>query len=276
MDKKRNQGLLLIGVGLLSLLGCTKSALKTSGATEAELVSATDKASIDPTLAPDYSKAALANVELGLGYLTQGQVARAKTKLTRALKLGPHLPETHSAMAYFLEMVGEYKDSEREHKKAVALSGKGAVYNNYGAFLCRQNRFKEADQAFQNALHDKEYARTAEVFENAGICALKAQNQDKASEYLAIAIRRDPNRATALLELSALELKQGKLREAQNLLNRYKAIAKPSPRSLWLGISVARALRDENNAASQALLLKNLFEDSAEYQLYLNSEKNNS
>lgn len=279
MSREIRQLVILISLLGLGLSACTRSTLKSSPSAEPEVASLASKTSAfssDPTAAPDYHRAALVNVELGLGYLAQGQVARAKTKLNHALKLAPSIAETHSAMAYFLEMVGEEKDSEREHKKAVALSGKGAVYNNYGAFLCRRSRFKEADKAFGMAIQDKEYVRTAEVFENAGVCALKSANQEKAQEYLATAIRRDPNRSTALLELADLDLQQGKATEASDLLGRYKAIAEPSARSLWLGILAAKALNDENSLASQALLLKNLFEDSPEYQLYLKSEKNST
>lgn len=265
---------LIVLVGLLGLLSCAKSNAKSDAKGELEQRQISKLTSTDSLMGTaDYHRAALVNVELGLGYLTQGQVARAKTKLTHAIKLAPSIPETHSAMAYFLEMVGEFKDAEREHKKAVSLSGKGAVLNNYGAFLCRRGRLKEADRTFHKAIEDKNYARTAEVYENAGLCALKWPDDQKATEYLMTAIQRDPNRSSAFLELVSLSLKQQKFSEAKEWLNRYRAIAEQSARSLWLGISVARGLKDENSVASQALMLKNLFEDSPEYKLYLKSEK---
>lgn len=234
-----------------------------------------------PDMMPDYNKAALINVELGLGYLSQGQVARAKTKLTHALKLAPKLAEAHSAMAYFSEMVSDFKNAEQEHKKAVRLSaGKGAVYNNYGAFLCRRARYKEADDAFQYAVQDKDYPRTAEVYENAGLCALKwpesANSEIKAAEYLTTAIQRDPNRSSAVLELAALNLKQGKLEEANALLDRYQTVAEPNARALWLGVQVAQGLKDIENAKLKASQLKKLFQDSPEYQQYLAAENQKS
>src|SRR5207244_1806608 len=104
-------------------------------------------------------RTALLNVELGLGYLEQNQRARAKSKLIYALELAPNLPETKGAMAYFQEMVGELKEAEKLHKNAIQLAKyKGAQYNNYGAFLCRQARYSEADKAFQQAINDKHYA----------------------------------------------------------------------------------------------------------------------
>lgn len=219
---------------------------------------------------PDLKKAALINVELGLGYLGQGQVARAKNKLTHAVKIAPELPETHSAMAHFLEMVGENGDAEKEHKKAIKqASNKGAFYNNYAVFLCRQKRYKEADNTFQEALNDKEYDHSAEVYENAGVCALKWPDVEKARTYLEAAVRRDPTRTNAMLELASLNLNQGELQKVSELLGKYKSVAEPSARSLWLGIQVAKANNDMEAQETQILLLKNLFEDSPEYQAYL-------
>lgn len=231
-------------------------------------------AAIEPVIGPDYQKAALVNIELGLGYLEQGQVARAKTKLTHALKLAPQSSEARSAMAYFLEMTGDYKEAEKSHKKAVRLAKqKGAAYNNYGAFLCRRTRFKEADRVFQLALEDKNYARTAEVYENAGLCAKEAGRLPEAIDYWKTALLRDPMSNKALLELATVALESGRLSESLEYLQRYRSFSAPSARSLWLGIQVARAQGDQNMLASQALLLKNLFEQSKEYAAYLESER---
>jgi type IV pilus assembly protein PilF len=236
----------ILVISVLGLLSCGQLIAKQESKGESEQVRSSKlMSSGDPVFgAPDYHRAALVNVELGLGYLAQGQVARAKTKLNHALKLAPNAPETHSAMAYFLEMVGEIKDAEREHKKSVKLSGKGAMYNNFGAFLCRQGRFKEADRAFHTAIADKEYARTAEVYENAGLCALKWPDDNKAVEYLTTAIRRDPNRPSAFLALADISLKQEKFTEAQAWLNRYAAVAEESRRSVELGEAIARGLKE--------------------------------
>jgi type IV pilus assembly protein PilF len=150
-------------------------------------------------------KAAIINAELGLGYLAQGETARAKAKLIYALKLAPRIPETHSAMAYFSEKVSDTKEAELQHKMAIQLaSSKGAIYNNYGAFLCRQNRYLEAEQAFQLALQDKEYPRTAEIYENAGLCALKSGHHTKAAHYFALSAKRDPNRVSPKVEAESL------------------------------------------------------------------------
>lgn len=155
---------------------------------------------------------ALLNVELGLGYLEQGERARAKTKLTHACALAPHLPETKGAMAYFREIVGDHRDADCLYRQAIQVAThKGAVYNNYGAYLCRQARYKEADIFFQKALQDKTYARTAEVYENAGLCVLKSSDAPdallaaKAMHYFTQALQNDPEREQARSALEHLK-----------------------------------------------------------------------
>lgn len=161
-------------------------------------------------------QSALLNVELGLGYLAQEQRSRAKAKLIHALALAPQLSETQGAMAYFREVVGDYEEAERLHRKAIKVAvHKGAVCNNYGAYLCRQGKYAAADFAFQQSLKDTDYVRTAEVFENAGLCVLKSAtrldsiNALKAEHYLTQAIRHDPKRKQARSALETLQKHKG-------------------------------------------------------------------
>lgn len=257
-------------VGIVVILGLTGCMQAPSKQEEKVAVLDMEAKKIEPIEDMDYNKAALVNVELGLGYLNQGQVARAKSKLTYALKLAPSLPETHTALGYFFESVGEIKEAESHYRKAIKhAKNVGAVYNNFGAFLCRQSRYLEADKAFRLALEDKGYTRTAEVYENAGICALKAEEVAKAESYLQTAIRRDPKRANAIVELADLVFHKGETERASKLLAQYKQISEPSAKSLWLGIQIAERQGNKNGAASQGLLLKNRFPNSKEYQTYL-------
>ena len=105
----------LVGLCTLGLTGCASTDHASSTPRhDAVAQGAFDKPS------PNYQKAALANVELGLGYLSQGQIARAKSKLTHAIELAPSLPEARSGMAYFLEMTGDYKDAEKAQRREAA------------------------------------------------------------------------------------------------------------------------------------------------------------
>lgn len=215
--------------------------------------------------------AAKVNIDLGIGYLEQGNVSRAKKKFLHAKDLAPSHASTRAALAYFYETVGDLAEAEKEYKLALKYSEvdtKGAMHNNLGAFLCRQSRYEEADKEFQAAISDKTYIRTAEVYENAGLCALKWAEKEKAEAYFKTSVRRDHRRAQAWLALSELSFSKEDFRQSQEYLKQYRRVADNTSGSLWLGIQLADALNDTDGLASQALILKNLFTDSAEYKLY--------
>ena len=220
----------------------------------------------------DLKKAALLNIELGETYLQQGQVSRAKKKLLHALELAPYLPEAHASLGYFFEKVGDNKMAEKYYRKSIFLGKeKGFFHNHYGIYLCAQGRYKEADKEFNLAAKDYHYPKTADVYENAGLCALKANDLVKAENYFKSSVRYDPKQTSALMELTELTFKRGDLVQAQNYLHGLRSQSDPSPRLLWLAIQIAQQTKDQDAVASNALLLKNLFVHSKEYKLYLAS-----
>lgn len=228
----------------------------------------------EAALKPDLHKAALLNIEMGQTYLAQGDLSRAKKKFVHAIELQPKLPEAHSAIGYFYETVGDIEEAEKHHAQAIAFGGdKGRYYNNYGTFLCRQARYKEADKAFNKALRDKQYLKTAEVYENAGICALQQPDESKAYTYLKTAIKNDPQRPLANLELANLELQRDNAQAALYYLGAYKQNNQATPKSLWISIQAFKRLNKKDELASAILQLKSLYPQSEEYQLFLESQK---
>lgn len=138
-------------------------------------------------------KAASINAQLGIGYLQQGDVERAKTKLLIAEKQDPHSSEVASAMAYYYDTIGNAQEAERYYQQAYSWAKhKGDVANNYGVFLCRQKRYPEADRYFQKAIQDPNYVRTAQTYENMGLCHLLQNDKAGAKVYFSKAIRIDP------------------------------------------------------------------------------------
>ena len=77
---------------------------------------------------PDLSKAASFNVQLGLGYLKQGDRPRAKKKLLTALEQEPNSPDINAAMAYYLEQTNELDEAKRYYLKAISLSNNGKIW----------------------------------------------------------------------------------------------------------------------------------------------------
>lgn len=214
-------------------------------------------------------KASAINTQLGVGYLQQGQMERAKMKLLLALKQDPNSSDGNGAMAYYYDRIGNAKEAEKYYRKAYELaSSKGGASNNYGVFLCKHNRFKEADKYFKQAINDPQYIKTAEVYENMGLCALDVQQTAEAEEYFKQALVINNQLSDALFEMAKLEYGKGKYLEAEQYLRRYNSVTQPTPRSLWLDIQVAEKIGNKDLVASNALLLKHKYPKSKEYQEY--------
>ncbi len=172
---------------------------------------------------PDLIKASSYNVQLGLGYLKQGDRPRAKKKLLTALEQEPKSPDANSALAYYFEQTNEPRLAEKYYLKALSLANKGgAQLNNYGAFLCRQGNYNKAEQYFLKAAGDLHYVNTASAYENAGLCALSVARQDKAKFYFTQALRQDPARKVSFYELVKLEVQKGNNKEAFELVEKHR------------------------------------------------------
>jgi len=151
-------------------------------------------------------QAAKYNIQLGLAYLKQGDVERAKLKLNKAIEQDPKLPEAYTAMAYFQMLAGNMGIAEDYYKKAVSLApANGETHNIYGGFLCVESRYKEAEQEYLKAVADPHYVAVGQAYENAGWCALSAKDNAKAIYYFRQAVKNDPNRSGLLEEVQRLE-----------------------------------------------------------------------
>ncbi len=217
----------------------------------------------------DKEKAAKINLELGIGYLKQEQMSRAKAKFTRAKELAPHLPEVHYTYGYFLERVGEKDEAEKAYLKAIALNSKeGNAHNMYGAFLCRRHKYKEAEKEFLRAVDDPSFNQMAETLENAGLCVLQIPEVARASEYFEKALRYDANRSDSLLELAIIKLQANKHSEAKEYYSKYNQLAKPNARSLLLGLELAKHFGDRNLEQSNKILLNAQYPNAKLADLY--------
>ncbi len=217
----------------------------------------------------DREKAAKLNLELGVGYLKQDQIARAKAKFIRAKELAPNLPEVHYSYGYFLERVGEREEAEKAYLKALSLNGKGGnEHNMYGAFLCRAKKYKLAEKEFLKAVEDPNFNQTAEAFENAGLCVLQIPDVAKATEYLEKSLRYDINRPNALLELAILKFQTRNFDAAKEYHARFTQLSKANARSLLLAVELGRHFDDKKMEQRSKLLLNAQYPEAKLTDLY--------
>ncbi|WED44381.1 type IV pilus biogenesis/stability protein PilW [Legionella cardiaca] len=186
------------------------------------------------------SEAAVYNMQLGVAYLKQGDMPRAKRKLLTALDLAPNSADANVAMAYYLEKTRDIKNARIYYQKALALApNNGAQLNNYGTFLCRLGKYTEAESYFLKAANDVRYIHTAAAYENAGLCAAAIPDYVKAKQYFVKALQQDPRRKQSLYELASLELKQKHANDALMYLQKYANLSTSDPILLAMVIDSA-------------------------------------
>ncbi|WP_299015774.1 type IV pilus biogenesis/stability protein PilW [uncultured Photobacterium sp.] len=221
----------------------------------------------------DNIEASEARISLGLNYLESGQWQRARDNLELALKYAPDYYRAQNAMAYYYQRVDEPKQAEAMYKQALRDSPKnGDVRNNYGVFLCRQERYNEAIASFEKAIKQPYYYLTSASYENAGLCSLKSGDTEKALGYFEKALAYDPYRPKSMLQLAQLEIDSQNLKDARVMLSKFNKRYGYKADSLWLLIRLENQAGRPTQVEKYAALLKEQFPESQLYKKYLANE----
>ena len=214
-----------------------------------------------------------AYVQLGLGYLQEGQTERAKIPLKRALELDSFDPQANAALALVFQTEMEPELAEQYFHKALSASNNDTrIVNNYGSFLYEQKRYKEAYERFEQAAADNLYPERSRVFESLGMTSLQLGNRDQAREQFTKALRLDRRLTRALLEMAQMSYEDKQYVPARDYYDRFSQLGEQNARSLLLGARLAKIYDDRNKAASLGLLLKRLYPGTPEYQQYLSEQ----
>jgi len=241
------------------------------------LLSACQPANVQPATGgtpQTTNKVAELQTQLGIGYLREGKLELAWTRLQRALDADPNFSTAHNAMALVQEGLNDPEKAEEHYLQAVSLNpSDSAAQNNYGRFLCRQKRFEEGERRFLQAAKNPLYSRPEVAYTNAGLCMKQAKKLDKAERYLRSALQLDPRIPPALIAMSEISFTRERYLPARGYLQRYLELSKHTAHSLWLGVQIERQLGDKNTASSYAMMLKSNYPDSRETQLLFESDE---
>ena len=211
-----------------------------------------------------------AYIQLGIGYLQQGNTGRAKSPLKKALELDSSNADAHAALALVFQQEMESELADEHFRKALsARSDDTRILNNYGGFLYEQKRYPEAKVRFEQAAKDNLYQERARIFENLGMTALMMKQREEAKGYFERALRIDARQVRALLEMAELFYEDKNYVQARAYYDRYVAVAQENARSLLLGSRLATIYEDRDKAASIGLQLKRLYPGTPEYQQYV-------
>src|SRR5688572_11247810 len=163
------------------------------------------------------NEAAVANMNLGAGYLRQGNTDLAIERLQRAIAQDPKLVQAYTTIAVAYNQIGKFDEAEEHFKRAAQLAPQdGAAANAYAAYLCeRGNRWADARPYFRRASDDAKYSTPEVALTNAGMCARAAGDLAAAEENFRAALARNPRYADALLNMVELTSQRGENLQAR-------------------------------------------------------------
>lgn len=211
------------------------------------------------------NEVARANLDLGIAYMREGEYEKALVKLERAREADPGYPPIYNVLGLLNQQLGDNNDAEVNFKKALSLNKNDSeTLNNYGRFLCQTGRPQEAEEAFLKAVNNPLYDSPETALTNAGVCTFNNGDKEKGEAYLRRALQMNARVPLALLLMSEISYNRDDSLSARGYMQRYQAVARHTPRSLWLGIQIEQGLGNDDAVSSYALLLRNQFPDSPE------------
>jgi len=218
------------------------------------------------------SEARDAYIQLGIGYLQQGETGRAKTPLRKALEIDSRSADAHAALALVFQSEMENDLADRHYRDALSSRNDARILNNYGSFLYEQKRYAEALERFTQASTDHLYPERSRVFQNMGMTALQLGQKEQAETYFTRALRLDSRQPLALLELAMMSYEDKQYVPAKRYYDSFSQLSEQNARSLLLGIRLANIHQDRDTAASLALQLKRLYPGTPEYRHFLSEQ----
>ena len=208
-------------------------------------------------------------MDLGIGYMRNGDYPRAKEKLNRALEIDPKNASAHGTFGLLFQLEGEIKLAEKYFTNAVRYDPDSArVRNLYGAFLFAEERYLEAIEQLQKASDNRFYPNRPSVFENLGVAYSRINDKVSAEQAFTRAVQLNPEQARALLELAVLQYEQQNYLESREFYRRHIGTAPKSPKALLLCTQLARVFQKPDEEASCAEALEGIYPSSREHREY--------
>ena len=206
-----------------------------------------------------------AHLDLARGYLEQRSWNRAREPLERALEINPRSAEAFTLMGVMYQGQNEAVLAEEAYRRALRNDPRNAIaLNNYGSFLYAQGRYEDALGPLRTLVRDPTYRERARAYESLGLTELKVGNAERARDAFQRALSFNVVLPRSSLELARIAFDQGDLQTAAQHYDMFRSTARQTPGSLCLGIRLARQMGNDDQAASYAIALKNLYPNSAE------------
>lgn len=218
-----------------------------------------------PANKPNLKEASELNVQLAVGYIQRQQYQAARDKLEKAIEQNPENLDAYKTLAYLYALLGLSEEAEEKYQQALEIKPEDPdLLNNYGAFLCSIGKVDEALETLERAYNNPFYQGAYLAQSNAGSCFIKLGQYNKAEKLLRKSLRIEPKLPGSLISMAEVGLKTERYLMARAYIQRYHAVSKPTPASLWIQIQAEKALGAKDHYIKYARQLIQDFPDSDE------------
>lgn len=122
----------------------------------------------------DMAAAAKIHANLGFLYLSKAWYPQAQREFMQALQEDKKLVSGWYGLAYYFEKAGNESLAEKYYQAALVVDPQsGEANNNYGVFLCKEKRYREALHYLHLAANTMNYAHAALAYRNEKLCEVK-------------------------------------------------------------------------------------------------------
>lgn len=207
------------------------------------------------------------HTELASAYLERGNMGVALEELRIALAADANYAPAYSVLGLVHMELRENAVAQQQFERGLRIAPNDPdLNNNYGWFLCQTGRESQSIGYFLAALKNPLYNTPARSYVNAGLCSMKANNENDAVDYFERALRSSPDNLQALLNLATIQYQRGQMEAARTLIGRFNSLVEPTAESLWLALRIERKLGDRTAENAMATQLRRRFPGSPEWE----------
>jgi tetratricopeptide (TPR) repeat protein len=194
-----------------------------------------------------------AQLERAVQSLNAGNALEALDALLNIVRHDPSYDKAFFYLALLYTHIGQPDVAERYAVRAATLQPTvGAYYNELGAALAAQQKYRDAIEQFRRALERVPMRQRAAVWENIGEMHMRLGQPDEAIDAYFHTLSLNPEDGGALAVLAELLLQQNRVEESLELLLAASADGAASP-SVYLTLGLAQMRTNDLVAASQSL-----------------------
>jgi type IV pilus assembly protein PilF len=203
------------------------------------------------------------HTELGASYLQRNQLPVALEELREAVRVDPNYGLAHSIMGLVHANLGEDAKAEASFRRAVEVApNEGDIRNQYGSFLCGQNKADEGIAQFDAALRIPLYQTPNVALENAGSCALAAKKIRIAEGYFTRLTQQFPFSSRGFQGLAAVAMQTSRYNDVQRHVELGLRTQQFTPQLYFYGACAEKKLGNPLREREYRAQLKQRFADS--------------